>query len=125
MAIGNLGNGYVTVRKSDLIAKMKMNHAKHREMFLEAMAGYRKAAIEELDKMIQEAKDGKEIRRFVELEVPEDHSDEYSLVIDMLTWSTSDEIDITQTQFNNFVRDQWGWSNKFISSNAVYTGKAK
>jgi hypothetical protein len=123
MAFGDFGKSEVTVKKSDLLEKMKANLSKHRAMFLEAQEGYRDAVIKELDAMLKEACDGKTIRRLVELEEPQDHSDEYETNIAMLEWSVSDTLSISQLQFKNFVLDKWGWSEQFITSNAAYKKK--
>jgi hypothetical protein len=57
---------------------------------------------------------------FIELEAPVDHSSEYETVISMLEWSVNEETTITQTQFNNFVLDKWGWTNQFVGTNGKY-----
>jgi hypothetical protein len=123
MAFGDFGKSEVTVKKAELLERMKTNLLKHRAMFLEAQEGYRDAVIKELDAMLKEARDGKAIRRLVELEEPHDHSDEYETNIAMLEWSVSDTLSISQQQFKNFVLDKWGWSEQFITSNATYKKK--
>jgi hypothetical protein len=124
MGLGDFGNSQVTVDKKNLLEKMKTNLAKHREQFLEAQEGYREEVIKQLDSMLQDARDKKKrIRVLVELEAPEDHSSEYDTNIAMLEWSINDTITITQQQFNQFVLDKWGWSDRFRGTNAVYSKK--
>jgi hypothetical protein len=123
MSLGDYGNNSVTVKKADLLATMKKNLLKHRQMFLEAQEGYREEVIKHLDSMLKDARDGKNIRTFVSIEAPVDHSDDYETNIVMLEWSVNDTMTITQMQFKNFVLDKWGWSEQFVTTNAVYTAK--
>lgn len=124
MGLGDFGNSQVTVDKNKLLSMMRTNLTKHREQFLEAQEGYREEVIKRLDSMLQDARDKKKhIRVVVELEAPEDHSSEYETNIAMLEWSINETLTITQQQFNQFVLDKWGWSDRFRGTNAVYSKK--
>jgi hypothetical protein len=120
MSMGDFGSGSVTVNKISLLEKMRANLKKHRAMFLEAQEGYREKVIVALDSMLKDARDGKKIRVYVELEAPEDRSEDYSCNIEMLEWSTGDTVSISQLQFKNFVLDKWGWTEQFAMTNATY-----
>jgi hypothetical protein len=48
----------VKVRRTDLLAKIRVNRDAHRELFLKAQEGYRKLVIEELDPMLADFKAG-------------------------------------------------------------------
>ena len=56
----------VVVDCQKLLETVKANRDKHRAQFEEAQVGYRKAVIKELDKWLQEARDGKQIRRITQ-----------------------------------------------------------
>jgi hypothetical protein len=114
------GQGSVTVDKGQLFSKMKSNLAKHREMFLEAQEGYREEVIKQLDSMLRDAREGKKIRVFVELEAPVDHSEDYEINLEMLSWSTKSEIEISREQFRNFVLDKWNWTDQFVGTSTAY-----
>jgi hypothetical protein len=71
----------------------------HRSLFLKAQDGYRKLIIEELDRMLAEAKAGRRISRSINLAEPVDHTSDYDRVIMML-----------ENEFDQYVRDRWAWS---------------
>jgi hypothetical protein len=123
MGIGDFGQSKVHVMKDQLLNTMRENAGKHRAAFLEAQEGYREEVIKELDRMLKDAREGRTLRYIVALEAPEDHSADYERVISMLEWSTADEIEITETQFSNFVLDKWNWTERFVGTNAKYSKK--
>jgi hypothetical protein len=74
----------VKVKREDLLAKVRANRASHRELFLKAQANYRKFIIEELDRMLADAKANRKIRRSIDLVEPRDHTSDYDRTIMML-----------------------------------------
>jgi hypothetical protein len=122
MALDDFGTSKVTVKKVDLLTAMKKNRDEHRGTFIKAQEGYRAAVIEELDKMLSDARAGKGLRVQVALVAPQEHTKDYDRVIRMLEMSTADEVTITETQFSQYVLDEWGWKTAFIGSTSRYTG---
>lgn len=110
----------VTVKRGQLLSILKENREKHREIFLKAIDGYRKHAIEHLSSMLQDAKDGKRIRRSLELPVPMDQTPEYDRVIGMLNMSIDDQITLSSNEFACYVQDDWSWKEQFTHSNTRY-----
>ena len=55
------------------------------------------------------------------LEVPKDHSKSYEIAIQMAEWEVNETIELTQSQFQCFVLDDWEWTVKFKHLNTVYT----
>jgi hypothetical protein len=118
----DFGMSKVTVKKAELLAAIRKNRDTHNTTFLSAQEGYRAQAIEELDRMLKDAREGKKIRRSVELVEPEEHTRDYDRVIRMLEMSTAEEIMITEKQFSQYVLDEWGWMRAFAQSTSRYTG---
>lgn len=118
------GMQVVKVKKSELLAKLKASRFEHREIFLEALDGYHKAAIEALAARVKEAKDNKRVNLYFGLEQPIDQTKEYDRVITMLEMSVDDEIELTQQEFANYVMDDWSWMSQFLTSNAGYSQRA-
>lgn len=110
----------VKVKKVELLSALQKNRESHRSLFLKAQEGYRKAVIDELDGMLDEAKAGKRIRRSVTLIEPIDQTREYDRAIAMLGMSVDDVIELSAEEFNNYVRDEWDWSAKVFGSNTQY-----
>jgi hypothetical protein len=113
----------ITVNKNQLIEKLNDNRANHREIFLEAQEGYRKAVIAELDSMLADARAGKNIRTVVSLRAPVDQTKDYDCALAMLAMHVEETISLTQQEFQCYVLDQWGWKNAFNVSNAAYSPK--
>lgn len=114
----------IRARKSELLKALKANRDEHRSTFLEALDGYSKEAIKALNERIEDAKKNKRISLSFLLVQPEDHTKDYDRVIRMLEMSVSEELEITQDQFSNFVMDDWAWSRQFYHSNRAYSSKA-
>ena len=114
----------VTVKKEELLTKLRENREGHRAISLEAQAGYKTAVIEELEKRLADARDGKRVQVHVRMDAPDDHTEEYDRSIAMLEMSVDDEIEVTAHEFACFVMDDWGWKQDFLLSNSAYSGTA-
>jgi len=100
----------VKVKREDLLAKVRANRDAHRELFLKAQANYRKFIIEEIDRMLADAKANRKIRRSIDLVEPRDHTSDYDRTIMMLEMSVDDTIILDATEFDRYVRDVWAWT---------------
>lgn len=110
----------VTINKKDLIAKISANRNTHRDTFLKAQTQYRQFVIQELDKMLDEAKHGGQIKRHVSLVEPMDRTGDYDNVLTMLEMSVDDQIELSAQDFNRYVMDKWEWSAHVNFTNATY-----
>jgi hypothetical protein len=110
----------VRVKRISLLEKLQSNRKNHRDIFLKAHAGYRKTVIQELDKMLADARDGKSIRRALNLPEPEDHTADYDLVITMLEMSVEEEIQMLSHEFNMYVMDNWAWKPMATATHIQY-----
>ena len=100
----------VKVKREELLTKVRANRDAHRELFLKAQANYRKFIIEELDRMLAEAKAGRSIRQSIDLAQPRDHTGDYDRTIMMLEMSVDDTIILNASEFDQYVRDVWAWT---------------
>lgn len=114
----------ITVKTAELLEKITTNRDAHRALFLKAQEGYRKDVIAELDRMLSDARAGKEICRAINLPVPEDHTDDYDCVITMLKMSTSPIVEVSQSDFKMYVMDDWSWKQHSFATNSFYASKA-
>lgn len=115
----------INVSRYALLEKLKQNREAHREIFIEAQEGYRTAAVAELDSMLQEARDGKRIRRAVTLVEPMDQTREYDSAIAMLEMSIDETIALGEQDFRCYVLDQWNWKERWTNSNSGYSAKLR
>jgi hypothetical protein len=111
----------MTIKRQDLIDVLKKNLEVHRDEFVKAQEGYRREAIKELDRMLDDARKGNKILRAISMPEPTDHSDDYKSAIRMLEMCVDPEIEITAEDFDRLVMDDWGWKGRWSATNATYS----
>ena len=111
----------VKIRKDEARAAIQSNRDAHRKIFEEALSGYRECVIEELERRIAEIREGKHIDQYIRMEVPVDHTGDYDRVLKMLEMSVDDEVELTASDFDSFIMDNWKWKQDFVSNSAMYT----
>lgn len=110
----------INVKRDSLIEKMKVNRDKHHALFTEAKEGFRITVIEELEKSLKSAREGREIRTSIPLQAPQDHTDDYDSIIAMLIMSVDDEISLSHQDFQSYVLDKWHWAIQTSLVNSAY-----
>ena len=110
----------VKVKREELLTKVRSNRDAHRTLFLKAQEGYRKLVIEELDRMLADAKAGRPIARSINLVEPADHTEDYDRVLAMLEMSVDDTVILGAEEFSQYVLDRWTWSRFATSTNKSY-----
>lgn len=111
----------VTVHKDELVTTVRANREQHRELFEKALDGWRKHAIDALDEHLDSLRAGRVADLRLYLPPPEDHTSDYDQVIRMLEMSVDKVIDLTHSEFAQYVMDDWGWKEQWTASNAGYT----
>jgi hypothetical protein len=114
----------IKVKRQELLTKVRANRDAHRSLFLKAQEGYRKLVIEELDKMLADAKANLPIQRSVSLTEPSDHTKDYDRVVTMLEMSVEETIALEARDFDQYVMDSWDWSRFALSTNTDYAAHA-
>lgn len=114
------GLSTITVHREELLAKLRANRKSHQREFKKAMAGYREQAIKTLKRHLKEAEDGQEIKAHLSLPKPDDHTEDYDRVIEMVEMSVADTIELTAQEFSQYVRDDWGWKANFTQTASYY-----
>lgn len=110
----------VTVNCSELIKKLERNRTKHIAAYEVARAGHKVKQLKALRKAIAAVLSGKSLRHGVLLAKPESHEDDYDRVIGMLRMNRTDKVVLAADDYDRYVRDKWGWSQAFHTSNAAY-----
>jgi hypothetical protein len=54
------------------------------------------------------------------LKFPENHLEDYSRVIDLLTYSVADKVELSTNDFDAYVRNNWSWRQGFLNTNGGY-----
>jgi len=121
MAAGGVGMNIVKVERDALLTIVKGNRDKHREIFLDALKGFRAKVIDILEQRLADARAGRRLNVRVNLPTPIDQTREYDRVIKMLEMSVEPQIELTQSEFSAYVMDDWSWKHQFTATNSAYT----
>lgn len=113
----------LTFDKSEILETLRTNRDEHREIFLEALAGYEARMQEELQRRLEDLKNHRPVDQIISLEVPQDHTSEYDTVISMLERSKDEYITLSMSHYNCYVMDNWSWRGNFLA-NATQYGSA-
>lgn len=114
----------IRVKKVDLLDALRKNREGHRAIFEEALEGYHKKVVEELERRLADARANKRFDVSIRLVQPEDHTEDYDRAIEMLEMDLNDEQELSTQEFAQFVQDDWGWRQQFLTSNAMYSTAA-
>jgi len=114
----------VTINKAELLAKLEANLNEHKAIVIEARIGYVEKARKSLEGELAKLRDGRARSINIHLEAPQDMSEAYRTVIEMLKMHTGDTIQLSASEFRMLVLDQWDWSSQFLMSNSTYSAMA-
>jgi hypothetical protein len=106
----------ITVRKDELLEKLRANRADHRRIFEEALDGFRRDAVAELERRIADIRNNKREDVQVFRSVPKDHTSSYDRAIAMIEMSVADTIVLSEADFARYVMDDWGWQRAFVAN---------
>lgn len=110
----------ITVPKDKLIETIKKNRDDHRDMFLAAQEKFREQIIEELDKRLERARKGKQVDLFIRLPEPVDYTKSYDTALAMLEWEVDDAVELSESDFNRYVENNWEWAQHWASNTGSY-----
>lgn len=111
----------VRVNKDELLSRIKANREVHRATFEEALEGWRKRVVHELDRAVADAKANRQYRTTFDLPQPRDYTGHYDEVIGMLEMHVDDTVDLDQREFRQYINDDWGWKQDFLITNSRYS----
>lgn len=115
----------VRVNKEELLAKLRENRDQHVKDYKEAVVEYRKAALTEITAMLKQAKSKTDkITRSVVAPEPVSYEGSYTTAIRMLEMSVDEEIELSQSEFSQYVEDNWQWRNSFAATTLSYKSKS-
>ncbi len=113
------GNRTITVKKSQLIEQLKANKANHIKEYNEAVIAYKEEALKQLREQIEEVEKGS-LQAKLFLTSPINSADEYDKVIQMFEWEINDDVELEQSEFNEFVLDEFDFARDAKFANTMY-----
>lgn len=116
------GNRTITVKKADLIAKIKTNKITHEKAYAKAVVAYKKEALRQLIELTKKAKEG-DLAIKLNLTTPINNIESYDKIVSMFEWDVNTEVDLTQQEFNEYIQDETEASRHATMSNQMYLGR--
>lgn len=112
----------VKVNVENTLKKVKENRELHNREHQEALAAHKETLKgyfrEQLEDLAECEKD-EDFEPERPPQMPEHHLDEYDRYIQMLEWSTDNEVVLTEDQFACIIMDNWRWQTGW--KQAIYT----
>ena len=114
--------------KDQLLEKLKANREKHAADFKVAMKEYYQATQAACKQVLDMLESGKEINHATVLKNltrPVDQTKHYDRIIEMLSFTSEDQIELSQEVFTQIVMDEWDWKSGYEAtklSNSSYLG---
>ena len=114
------GNRTITVTKSQLIEQLKANKANHIKEYKEAVIAYKEEALLQLASQIKKVEEGS-LQAALSLVTPINNAVEYDKVIQMFEWEINDNVELEQSEFNEFVLDEFDFARDAKFANTMYS----
>jgi hypothetical protein len=111
----------VTVKKSDLIKKIKENKEAHLKDYAEAVEAYKKEAQRQIS-LQQEALNAGKMNIGISLTAPVNKAEEYDKILTMFEWEINKEVELSQGEFNEYVLDETPFAVHAKMLNSTYRG---
>jgi hypothetical protein len=112
------------VEKEEALRTLRENKERHRTIVQEARVSYASKAKALLSAKMDELANGKITALRFDLQVPEDHTEDYELAIKMLELHSHDHIEMSAADVRTLMMDEWDWMRSFLFTNARYTNSA-
>jgi hypothetical protein len=115
----------IHANKDEILKALRANRETHKKIVVEARKGYVAKAREALKSRLDALESGKIVSLAFRLSPPQDHTNVYDTAIRMLELSVQPTIELTSTQVQCLIQDDWDWKQGFLGSNAMYSGTAQ
>ena len=125
--LGRHSTKEITALTSEVLDKLRLNRDQHAKLVQEARDGFVAAAIPVLVARLAALQQGKIVNLRFDLTPPQDHSKEYETALMMLEMhlrAGEDRITLTAADVQQFILDEWEWTDNFLLSNIPYSGSA-
>lgn len=109
----------VSVKKSELLEKIKANREQHIIDFEQALIDYKVEALKQLKELTKKVTNG-ETRLYLSLVTPVNKKVEYDKLITMFEMETADIVELEQYEFNQYVFDETDFAKEAKFANMTY-----
>ena len=115
------GSRTIKVNKAELIAKIEENKARHIESYAKAVIAYKAEALRQLAEITTKVEAG-ELRVSLQLTTPINNEKNYDKILEMFNWEIESEVELGQSEFNEYVLDETEFARMASVSNQMYLG---
>jgi len=112
----------ITVKKTELISKIKENKTNHIQEYDKAVIAFKERVTRQLEESRLALESGDYSKVNFRLTVPENKSDEYDKLVKMFEWEIKEEVELSQAEFNEYVLDETPFALQAKISNSAYLG---
>lgn len=114
----------VNVDRLTLLAQLHTNLQAHRLEYAEALIEFKQRLETDLKaavKKVAKAEDAEALKNFrFNIIFPENHEQDYLDAIEMLEWSSDKTINLDQSMFKQYVKNEWHWKRGFDLAKMSY-----
>ena len=130
------GLSKVRVAKKFLLDTLKKNRKEHEKAYYEILearqaklidlfGSERKKVLKSFAKELNKVKEDSTHQPWVlnpnlKLPVPEDHTSDYDKTISLISASLDTEFELSNSEFNQYVNDDWSWKDVFVTASGIY-----
>lgn len=115
------GDRTLEVNKSEIITAVKANKETHIKAYAKAIIAYKKEALKQLAEQTIKAEDGN-LTIKLNLTTPVDNGTSYDDIIEMFEFDVNDVVTLTQSEYNEYIKDKTEANRHALMSNSMYLG---
>ena len=112
----------IKAKKEEVLETLKENRIVHIAEYKEAIKGYRIKSAELLEKELSLIEWGGKFNMRFSINKPISYEADYDISIEMLEMDIEDIVTLTKTQFRNYIKDDWNWTDDFKMGNRGFSG---
>ena len=115
----------ITVDKDELRLTLIKNRDEHKAIYDKAVIAYKEKFVRAAKRFAEDAVERAATGNFVFaqfgwLPVPEEHTEDFDRAIQMLEWEIGDTVELEETDFRQYVQNNWRWAASFASNSTSY-----
>jgi hypothetical protein len=110
----------VRVSKDFLLQKLETNKVEHEKTYYEILDARHTKVIETLKGEMKKVKADKMYQPVLYVPLPENHVKDYERAITILNASLDTEFELTSSEFDQYVNDDWQWKSGFVTVSGCY-----
>ncbi len=116
----NLNNPQLSINRLEIIQAIKAGQEKHIREYAEALADYQAVLLKEFTRIQGQISAGNFKDVSVNIPAPQDHSGDYSHILNMLERGTAEDLVVDSNAFKAYFNNEWVWSRGFAETASFY-----